>query len=156
MKPIIYGLSRPGVYSVAAILTLASVLGIQYWIERQTFLAAGPLLASLTRDPIIAWTAIVGAALINALFEELLWRGVLLNGIRETWSTTAAVGLTAIGFGLAHWAAVPSGTIGVALTAAFGLIASRLVTLRQQFLAATFISHAAADIALLANLEQLL
>ncbi|ANC79378.1 abortive infection protein [Fictibacillus phosphorivorans] len=41
-------------------------------------------------------------SLINALLEELLWRGVLLSSLKENISTPYAVVTTSIGFGLLH------------------------------------------------------
>lgn len=41
-------------------------------------------------------------SLINAVLEEILWRGILLSSLKEYISTFYAVFITSIGFGLLH------------------------------------------------------
>ncbi|WP_052342690.1 CPBP family intramembrane glutamic endopeptidase [Bacillus sp. EB01] len=41
-------------------------------------------------------------SLINAVFEEVIWRGTLLSSLKEYTSTGYAIAVTSIGFGLLH------------------------------------------------------
>jgi uncharacterized protein len=41
-------------------------------------------------------------SLINAVFEEVIWRGMLLSRLKEHTSTWYAIAVTSIGFGLLH------------------------------------------------------
>jgi membrane protease YdiL (CAAX protease family) len=41
-------------------------------------------------------------SLINAVFEEVIWRGILLSTLREHTSTGYAIIVTSVGFGLLH------------------------------------------------------
>jgi uncharacterized protein len=41
-------------------------------------------------------------SLINAVFEEVIWRGILLSALKEQTSTRFAVVITSVGFGLFH------------------------------------------------------
>ena len=43
-------------------------------------------------------------SLINAVFEEIIWRGIMLSALKEFTSTGYAVFVTSVGFGLLHLA----------------------------------------------------
>ncbi|WP_175639312.1 CPBP family intramembrane glutamic endopeptidase [Metabacillus schmidteae] len=43
-------------------------------------------------------------SLINAVFEEVIWRGVMLSALNEFTSTGYAIFVTSVGFGLLHLA----------------------------------------------------
>jgi uncharacterized protein len=43
-------------------------------------------------------------SLINAVFEEVIWRGIILSALKEFTSTGYAVIVTSVGFGLLHLA----------------------------------------------------
>ncbi|KKK33660.1 hypothetical protein WQ57_23845 [Mesobacillus campisalis] len=43
-------------------------------------------------------------SLINAVFEEVIWRGIMLSALKEMTSTGYAVLVTSVGFGLLHLA----------------------------------------------------
>jgi membrane protease YdiL (CAAX protease family) len=60
---------------------------------------------------------------INALSEEVRFRCVLLARLVPVLGGEAAIWMTALAFGLAHWyGGNPSGPSGVAMTTAAGLI----------------------------------
>lgn len=46
----------------------------------------------------------IGFSLINAVFEEVIWRGLMLSALKEFTSTGYAVFITSAGFGLLHLA----------------------------------------------------
>ena len=43
-------------------------------------------------------------SLVNAVFEEIIWRGIMLSALKEFTSTGYAVFVTSVGFGLLHLA----------------------------------------------------
>jgi len=46
----------------------------------------------------------LGFSLINAVLEEVIWRGVMLSALKESTTTEYAVLVTSVGFGLLHLA----------------------------------------------------
>jgi membrane protease YdiL (CAAX protease family) len=109
---------------------------------------AAPLAFLVQRPPVLLLgTVVVGAAVLNALAEESLWRGVIVGKDRElglpTWSTVAA---QAAGFGVAHWHGIPGGPVGVLAAGAFGALMA-VVRLRAGFRAA-LLAHVLTDIAI--------
>ncbi|UFT99445.1 CPBP family intramembrane metalloprotease [Radiobacillus kanasensis] len=56
-------------------------------------------------------------SLINAVFEEVIWRGIMLSALKEYTSTGHAVFVTSVGFGLLH------------LTIGFSIALSLLISL---------------------------
>jgi membrane protease YdiL (CAAX protease family) len=80
----------------------------------------------------------------NAVLEELIFRGVLLDAFTSQLGPTAAVVIQALAFGVAHVRGYPPGEIGVALAAIYGLMQGLL---RQWTggLAAPVLTHVCAD-----------
>jgi uncharacterized protein len=95
------------------------------------------------------WTipfGIVAYAVLNAAFEETIWRGVLMHALE------AAVGrgrlawlLQGIGFGLWHYAGFPGGWVGVSLATIFALMMGELRA-RSRGMLAPFVAHVFADV----------
>ncbi|MFD6324819.1 CPBP family intramembrane glutamic endopeptidase [Streptomyces sp. NPDC058442] len=80
-------------------------------------------LRELQRLPL--WLTILGIvafALINPVWEEMLFRGVLLTELASVWGVRAAVVLQAVLFGAAHFAGFPSGLVGMAMAGAWGFV----------------------------------
>lgn len=80
-----------------------------------------PYLRALQGLP--TWVGVAGVAgfaLVNPLWEEALFRGVLLEELSRTWGVRAALAVQAIVFGAAHWAGFPSGWAGMGMAAAWG------------------------------------
>jgi membrane protease YdiL (CAAX protease family) len=85
-------------------------------------------------------------AVLNAAFEELIWRGVLMYAVES------AVGpgyrawlLQGIGFGIWHFQGFPRGWVGVGLAAIFALMMGAL-RIRSKGMLAPFIAHVFADV----------
>jgi membrane protease YdiL (CAAX protease family) len=71
------------------------------------------------------WLAILGIvafALVNPVWEEMLFRGVLLTELASVWGVRAAVVLQAVLFGAAHFAGFPSGPVGMVMAATWGFV----------------------------------
>jgi membrane protease YdiL (CAAX protease family) len=93
---------------------------------------------------------VMAFALINALAEELLWRGAMLAALDSAFGAGAwAVTLQALQFGIAHYhGPFLYGWSGVALSGIFGWLLGRLRR-RTGGLLACWLAHAAADFTIL-------
>ena len=81
----------------------------------------------------------------NAMAEEIVYRGMLLTGLRGRFSDPWAIFLSAAAFGLAHFAAgIPGGVSGIALTFGFGLMTAWLA-IRARGILLVWLCHAATD-----------
>ena len=67
-------------------------------------------------------TAGILFSVFNALREEFIFRGILYDSLNSLWGKWAAMGITALGFGLIHLQGVPSGITGALLAAVYGLV----------------------------------
>ncbi len=86
----------------------------------------------------------VAFALVNAVLEELIWRGVLQDRLDAISSPAMSIALSSISFGVQHAHGVPRGVVGVLLA---GVWAVMLAWLRKRTrgLAAPVIAHVVAD-----------
>lgn len=84
--------------------------------------AAPPYLAQLQQYPVwLAILGVIGFALVNPLWEEAMFRGVVLEDLPALWGAGPAAVVQAVLFGAAHWAGFPSGWVGMLMAAAWGL-----------------------------------
>jgi membrane protease YdiL (CAAX protease family) len=83
-------------------------------------------------------------AACNALLEEVIFRGVLLDALAAAVGGTGAVIAQAVAFGVGHAHGYPPGGLGMVLAAVYGLM---LGALRQRAggLAAPWAAHVCAD-----------
>lgn len=83
-------------------------------------------------------------ALTNAVFEELIWRGIFQTRLLQLFGAPLAIGIQALSFGVAHAHGFPRGAVGVLLAGVWGAM---LGALRQQAggLAAPVLAHVVAD-----------
>jgi membrane protease YdiL (CAAX protease family) len=109
-----------GIALPAILIAVLSIAGLSLW---HLFLSDSSYEQYLPDLPLIM--LIPGGilfALLNAAYEELLFRGILLRIFRRAIGVAAAVLLQAFWFGIFHFAAgFPNGFIGIGLTFAFGL-----------------------------------
>lgn len=86
----------------------------------------------------------VAFALVNAILEELVWRGVLQDRLGAVFGPGVAIALQAASFGLHHLHGVPRGAVGVLLA---GSWAAMLGLLRRHSggLLAPVLAHVVAD-----------
>jgi membrane protease YdiL (CAAX protease family) len=83
-------------------------------------------------------------SVLNAILEEYIWRGILLDWLRSLMPAGAAVLVQATSFGAAHYMGFPSGYAGAGLAAVYGVMLGAL-TNRANGLLAPIIAHIAAD-----------
>lgn len=87
---------------------------------------------------------VVGFALVNPIWEEALFRGVVLEELGKVWGVGPAVVVQALLFGSAHWAGFPSGWIGMAMAASWGL-ALGIIRVRSEGVGLTYVVHVCAN-----------
>ncbi|QSB17451.1 CPBP family intramembrane metalloprotease [Natronosporangium hydrolyticum] len=93
------------------------------------------------------WLAILGTvafALVNPIWEELLFRGVLLTELALVWGTRAAVALQAVLFGVAHSAGFPSGIAGMIMAMCWGFVLG-VIRVRSGGILMTYVVHVTAN-----------
>jgi len=78
-------------------------------------------------------------SLINAVFEEVIWRGILLSALKEFTSTGYAIIVTSIGFGLLHLAIGFS--ISLSLLISIAGVIYALITLKTNSIYPSIVFH---------------
>ena len=107
--------------------------------------AAPPYLAQLKQYPVwLAVPGVVGFALVNPIWEEALFRGVVLEDLTAIWGAGPAVVVQAVLFGAAHWAGFPSGWVGMLMAATWGLVLG-ILRLRTRGILAPYLVHVTAN-----------
>jgi membrane protease YdiL (CAAX protease family) len=86
----------------------------------------------------------IGFSVLNATQEEIVFRGILTDGLEAESQPLTALVVQALAFGAAHYHGYPPGPVGVVLASIYGLM---LGVLRSWAggLAAPIIAHAFAD-----------
>jgi membrane protease YdiL (CAAX protease family) len=92
------------------------------------------------------WPGIIVVAMLNASFEEAIWRGAIFQSLEATvgrgWRAWALQG---IGFGVWHFRGFPRGWVGVGLATIFALMMGML-RMRGRGMLAPWIAHVFADV----------
>lgn len=89
------------------------------------------------------------AAILNSLFEEIVWRGIIYGAMRPAFGPTLTVILQALLFGIWHWHFMLPRWIGVILTGAYGLYFG-ILRHRARGLLAPIVAHILVDLSLAA------
>lgn len=111
---------RLRIWLLVVVLSIAAgiiVIALDWGNTRAGYTFAFPVPPAWT-FPLIA----LGAALVNALGEEALWRGVLADVSDPVLRLGSAVGLQSLSFGLAHFHGIPNGVLGVVAAAAYSAL----------------------------------
>ncbi len=88
---------------------------------------------------------------LNALLEEVLFRGLLFDALRVSYSNSAALLIQAGAFGVFHLYGFPNGAIGVVLATIYGLMQG-VLRIYTGGLAACSIAHVLTDATIFALL----
>ncbi len=107
---------------------------------------SAPSAFPVPQPPVPVLVAVVlGAAVVNASAEELLWRGAIVAADRRLGlSSGTTIALQAVGFGVAHLHGIPGGPVGVIAAGVFG---AAMAWLRMRAgLGAAFAAHVLTDI----------
>lgn len=105
----------------AAILTLTTtgvLVGFQYLMQPDATDLAAKLPAAWFGSVLLAG---VGFSVVNALLEEVIFRGILWDLVADEWSQGAALGVTAVLFGVGHLHGYPPGPIGAIMAGLYGI-----------------------------------
>lgn len=164
---LVLGLTWPlaGAVALVAVLPRASVLLRRArprpsWVAGRRVVLAGsavgllaaPVAATLAKpqlqetgltvpfaapSPVVVTVLIIVAAALNALVEELLWRGQVMSMLKRAGVPTPALVLTqAVSFGLAHLSGLPGGSAGVLGASGLAVILGALRVSRAGLLSA--------------------
>jgi membrane protease YdiL (CAAX protease family) len=111
--------------------------------------AVGPDVTPLvSRLPLTALGNVVLAgacfAVVNAVLEELIFRGVLYDAVASQWGWWVAVGVTAVAFGVGHVNGYPPGWLGSVLAGSYGVMLG-LLRWHTRGLALPAVAHVFAD-----------
>jgi len=97
----------------------------------------------------------LGFAALNALLEEIVWRGVMLEVLDAALGAGAlSIAIQAVSFGIAHLGGFPRGWLGAAMAATYGAMLG-LIRRRTRGMLAPFITHIFADVVIFALLLSL-
>jgi CAAX protease family protein len=91
----------------------------------------------------------IGFSIVNAVLEELLWRGLLQTWLLSVVSPAVSIGVQAVSFGTFHFTGFPGGLAGISLATVYGLMLGALA-FRCRGLLAPCVAHVAADAAIFA------
>ncbi|UGB31262.1 MULTISPECIES: CPBP family intramembrane glutamic endopeptidase [Bacillaceae] len=78
-------------------------------------------------------------SLINAIFEEVIWRGIMLSSLKKYTSTGFAIFVTSVGFGLLHLAIGFS--ISLSLLISIAGVIYALITLKTNSIYPSIVFH---------------
>ena len=127
----------------AVVLTSASVLLVFFRVAPPRLGTGASLLTTLT--PVSLVIAGLAFALLNALVEEVLFRGAVLHHLGDLLGGWTAALVQALAFGMLHLNGYPYGPAGVALAAVYGLMLGAM-RLRSGGLLAPWIAHVLTDL----------
>lgn len=83
-------------------------------------------------------------ATVNALLEEVVWRGVMQDALAAQLGLKGGLLAQAVVFGVIHAQGFPRGLIGILLASTYGLLLGML-RLRSGGIVAPIIAHVCAD-----------
>lgn len=149
-----WGRLTPGGIALFIAVVVISVLGLFLWTLIDDPNLSDYLGQVRNASPWVAFAAILGFAVVNAAWEELLFRGDLQTELTHTWGVHPALAIESIAFGIAHANGIPSGLLGITMALVWGYLLS-MIRLRTGGIGYPFLAHVAADatIALLIYLQ---
>ena len=103
---------------VLAVTTTCVLMGFQAAFQPDVAELAAKLPAAWFGSLLLAGAVF---SVVNAAVEELIFRGVLWHVISEEWSQGAALGVTAVLFGIVHLHGYPPGPIGAFLAGLYSV-----------------------------------
>jgi membrane protease YdiL (CAAX protease family) len=138
------GRFTPVVWVLLGVVVAGSALALVVW----TSVAdppPPPFLAGFDDAPVwVVGLAVAGFSLVNSVWEEALYRGVLQNELTDTLGVAPAIAVQAAAFGFAHLHGFPSGWVGVLMAGGWGVFLG-VLRLKSGGMAAPYVAHIAAD-----------
>lgn len=136
-----FGRTEWGLIALIAIVAAVALVGWVLLLQPDLSRLAG----MLPQWPLLGLIgAGAGFSIVNAILEEVVWRGILQRWLATFMSAPAAVFVQAVSFGAAHYNGFPSGLVGMGLAAIWGAMIGALAV-RSRGLAAPIAAHIAAD-----------
>ncbi len=109
----------PLAYAALLALTTTGVLaGFQALIQPDTNELAAKLPTAWFGSVLLAG---VGFSVVNAVLEEVIFRGILWNLVSDEWNQAVALGVTAAIFGVGHLHGYRPGPIGALMAGLYGI-----------------------------------
>jgi uncharacterized protein len=139
-----WGPLTPGAVALFIAVVVASVLGLYLWTLLEDPNLSEFLGQVRNASPWVAFAAILGFAVVNAAWEELLFRGVLQTELINTWGIRPAVVIESVAFGIAHANGIPSGPLGIGMALVWGGLLG-VIRVRTGGIGYPFLAHVAAD-----------
>jgi membrane protease YdiL (CAAX protease family) len=136
-------LTRGRIAATAALMicTALVLLIFQSIMQPETALFHERLLVEKLGNVFLAGTIF---ATVNAVMEELVFRGILFDAVQSQWGPYMTLAATSVLFGLGHLHGYPPGPIGAGLAMLFGLALGGL-RLWTGGLLSPILAHMAAD-----------
>ncbi|RII13135.1 CAAX amino terminal protease self- immunity [Streptomyces sp. YIM 130001] len=148
LRPALSWLARGRLTREAPWLGLATVVVSGAALTTWALLARpepAPFLRDLQDLPVaVALLGVCGFALVNPIWEEMLFRGVILTELASLWGAKTAAVLQALLFGAAHYGGFPSGVIGMIMAAGWGFVLG-VMRLRSGGIAIPYLVHVTAN-----------
>lgn len=120
-RPWCFGEASPGAVAACSVIALGScgVLVAFHTLTRPDLSHYSGFLPASTLGGIVAMGVLF--SVFNALFEEIIFRGVLFDSVESQWGVWVAVIATAFLFGYGHMRGYPPGALGAVLAGVYGL-----------------------------------
>jgi uncharacterized protein len=137
---------RKGTLPVVLLFSILSIFSLAFWFLNQD---ANPYVKFMPDVSLFFLIPMgIGFAVINAFYEESLFRSILLSQFSEQIGLIPAIFLQALWFSFLHFqSGFPSGIVGICLTFVFGLMMGYLVK-RTNGLLIPIIIHFLADLSI--------
>ena len=129
--------------ATAAIIVVTSLALLWYNAQfKQDVLPLSQMLPFWLPVPVVVAGALF--SILNALMEEVIFRGILLDALASQVGSKLAVVVQALAFAVGHSQGYPPGNFGMVLAGTYGLVLG-LLRLWTGGLAAPWIAHVFAD-----------
>jgi CAAX protease family protein len=132
------------VWLLLAVLIVVSAAALTVWTALTDPPAPVFLADAATRPAWLTVLGVLGFSLVNGIWEEGLYRGILQTELTAALGARPAIVIQAVAFGIAHLNGFPSGWVGAVLAGFWGLL---LGVLRHHStgMLAPYVAHIAAD-----------
>jgi membrane protease YdiL (CAAX protease family) len=104
--------------AVLAVTTTGVLVGFQALCRPDTTELAAKLPLDWFGNLLLAGVVF---SVANAALEELIFRGILWDVVADEWNELAALGVTAVLFGMVHLQGYPPGPLGALMAGLYGL-----------------------------------
>ncbi len=119
---------RPGKYDSRTLLLVILIVIISSTALVLWYILSQPDLSGMSSQ-VPDWSlkllvlSAIGFSIINALMEEIIWRGAFQQALNAAFGVGfISIVIQALSFGMIHYKGFPSGLIGAALAAIYGLM----------------------------------